>query len=212
MRALLLTVFAAVAAPATPSVAPKYAIVARLPACDGGWDLLSVNSADQRLYVARPDGVGAFVLTPRKATDRIVDGKRVHAALVIPGTHEVLSTNGETNNAELFDGITGKVRATIATGTKPDAAVYDPATRTIWIMNPGSGDVTVVDPVSAKVVATVPVGGSLELAGVDGHGRLFANVEDKNEIAVIDTRSRRVTSRFPLPGCDGPTGIAYDVA
>jgi YVTN family beta-propeller protein len=212
MRALLLTVFAAVAAPATPSVAPKYAIVARLPAGDGGWDLLSVNSADQRLYVARPDGVTAFDLKTGKATDRIVDGKRVHAALVIPGTHEVLSTNGETNNAELFDGITGKVRATIATGTKPDAAVYDPATRTIWIMNPGSGDVTVVDPVSAKVVATVPVGGSLELAGVDGHGRLFANVEDKNEIAVIDTRSRRVTSRFPLPGCDGPTGIAYDVA
>jgi YVTN family beta-propeller protein len=112
----------------------------------------------------------------------------------------------------LFDGRTGRVRATIATGTKPDAAAYDPATRTVWIMNPGSGDITVVDPSSAKVLATVPVGGSLELGAATGSGRLYVNIEDKNEVAVINTRTRRVEARFPLQGCDGPTGIAYDPA
>nr|NUR36643.1 YncE family protein [Sphingomonas sp.] len=145
-----------------------------------------------------------------RATDKIVPGERVHAALAIPGTHEVLSTNGTANNALLFDGRTGKVRATIATGTKPDAAAYDPATKTIWIMNPGSGDITVVDPASARVLATVPVGGSLELAAADRKGRLFVNIEDKNEVAVLDTLKRTVVARFVLQGCDGPTGIAYD--
>jgi YVTN family beta-propeller protein len=209
---LLLTVCAAAAVQAAPSSDQHYRVAATLPAGDGGWDLLSVDPVGQRLYVAHGDGVTAIDLKTGKATDRIVTGKRVHAALAIPGTSDVLSTNGETNDALLFDGRTGKVRATIATGTKPDAAAYDPATRTIWVMNPGSGDVTVVDPASARVLATVPIGGSLELGVADGRGRLFVNIEDKNEVAVLDTRARKVMSRFPLQGCDGPTGIAYDPA
>jgi YVTN family beta-propeller protein len=190
---------------------PGYAVVAQLPAGDGGWDLLSVAPNDQRLYVAHGDGVTAIDLRTGKATDHIVSGQRVHAALAIPATHEVLSTNGQTNNAILFDGRTGKIRATIPTGTKPDAAAYDPATHTVWIMNPGSGDITVVDPASAKVLATVPVGGSLEMAEADG-GHMFVNVEDKNEVAVLDTRTRKLVKRFPLEGCDGPTGIAIEPA
>lgn len=205
--AALLSSAAAFAAPA-----PSFHVVAQLPAGDGGWDLLSVASDDQRLYVAHGDGVTAIDLRTGKATDKIVAGQRVHAALAIPGTHEVLATNGETNNAVLFDGRTGQIRATIPTGTKPDAAAYDPATRTVWVMNPGSGDVTVVDPGTAKVLATVPVGGSLEMGEADGLGHLYVNIEDRNEVVVIDTRTRKLERRFPLEGCDGPTGIALDTA
>jgi YVTN family beta-propeller protein len=212
MRALILAFSVAALVQAAPSSAQQYRVVAQLPAGDGGWDLLSVDPVALRVYVGRPDGVTAIDLKTGKATDRIVPGQRVHAALVVPGTRDVISTNGASNNALLFDGVTGKIRATIPTGTKPDAAAYDPVTRTVWVMNPGSGDVTVVDPVSAKVLATVPVGGSLELGVADGSGRMYVNIEDKNEVAVLDTKSRKLLSRFPLKGCDGPTGIAYDPA
>ena len=208
MRVLFLAVLFVSAAAASP--APGYRVTGQLAAGDGGWDLLSVAPLDQRLYVAHGDGVTAFDLRTGTATDKIVSGQRVHAALAIPGTHDVLSTNGETNTATLFDGRTGKVRATIPTGTKPDAAAYDPATKTIWIMNPGSGNVTVVDPFSAKVLATVAVGGSLEMGEADGHGRMYVNVEDKNDVAVLDTRARKLLRRFPLQGCEGPSGIAVD--
>jgi YVTN family beta-propeller protein len=200
------------AAATSAAAAPSYHVVAQLPAGDGGWDIASVDPVDRRLYVGRTDGVTAIDLTTGKATDRIVPGQRVHAALPIPGTREVISTNGESNTATVFDGRTGRVRATIATGKRPDAAAYDPATRTLWIMDAGSGEATVVDPATAKVLATVPIGGSLEFAAADGKGRLYVNVEDKNEVAVIDTKARKVVSRFPLAGCDGPTGIAYDPA
>src|SRR5439155_14746041 len=205
--------WAAAIAGAAPSPAqPTYHLAAQLPAGDGGWDIVSVDPVDQRVYIGRPDGVTAIDLRTGKATDRLVPGQRVHAALAIPGTHEVISTNGDSNTALLFDGRTGRIRATIQTGTKPDAAAYDPATRTIWIMDPGSGEATVVDPATARVLATVPIGGSLEFAAADGRGRLYVNVEDKNEVAVLDTRARKPVSRFALQGCDGPTGIAYDPA
>jgi len=212
MRALLLAVSFAAIAQAAPSLGPTYRVVDALPAGDGGWDIASVDPVDQRLYVGRTDGVTAIDLRTGKATDRIVPGQRVHAALAIPGTHNVISTNGDTNTATLFDGKTGTIRAMIPTGKKPDAAAYDPATKSIWIMDPGSGEATVVNPNTAKVIATVPIGGSLEFASSDGRGRLYVNVEDRNEVAVIDTRARKVTARFPLQGCDGPTGITYDAA
>src|SRR6478735_10109416 len=153
MRSGPFTALLAIALSSAAVAQTDYRLLSELPAGDGGWDLLSVSSADQRAYVAHGDRVTAIDLRTGEATDKIVSGQRVHAALAIPGTHEVLSTNGETNNAYLFDGRTGRIRATIPTGTKPDAASYDPATRTVWIMNAGSGDVTVVDPVSARVVA-----------------------------------------------------------
>src|SRR3954462_8604185 len=194
----LASLVVALATAPADAAAPQYQFVAQLPAGDGGWDILSVDPVDRRLYIGRTNGVTAIDLRTGKATDKIVPGERVHAALAIPGTHDVISTNGGTNSATLFDGRTGRVRATIATGTKPDAAAYDPATRTVWIMNAGSGDITVVDPVSAKVLATIAVGGSLELGAASGSGRLYVNVEDKNEVAVINTLKRRVEARFPL--------------
>ncbi len=204
-------VLAALSAAVVPTT-PTYSVVGKLSAGDGGWDLASVSPEDQRLYIAHGDGVTAIDLRSGKPTDRIVTGKRVHAALAIPGTHDVISTNGETNDANLFNGLTGKIRAIFPTGRNPDAAAYDPATRTVWIMNPGSGDSTVIDPTSAKIVATVPIGGSLELGVADGNGRIYVNVEDKNEVVVIDTRRRKVIKHIALAGCDGPTGIAYDSA
>ena len=204
--------FALVAASSAAAAPPSYSVVGSYKAADGGWDILSVEPAAHRLYVARRDSVSAVDLASGKVTDRLASADGGHSALAIPNTSDVLVTNGNTNSATIIDGRTGQVRVTIPTGKKPDAATYDPATRTIWVMTPGDGAITVINPVSAKALATVQVGGSLEFGAADGHGRLYVNVEDKNEVAVIDTRQRKVLRREPLPGCDGPTGIVYDGA
>jgi hypothetical protein len=58
-------------------------------------------------------------------------------------------------------------------------------------------------------VATIPVGGVLEFPVSDGAGKVFVNVEDKNEIAVIDVKSRQTIAHWALNGCKSPTGLAY---
>jgi DNA-binding beta-propeller fold protein YncE len=205
---LAVLLFAASAA----SAAPSYRVVGSYKAADGGWDILSVDPAAHRLYVARRDSVTAVDLDSGAVTDKLAAADGGHSALAIPGTSDVLVTNGNANTATIIGGRTGQVRATVATGKKPDAATYDPATRAVWVMTPGDGGITVIDPASAKVLATVAIGGSLEFGAADGHGKLYVNVEDKNEVAVVDTRRRELIRREPLPGCDGPTGIVYDPA
>ncbi|UVO53745.1 YncE family protein [Sphingomonas sp. SUN039] len=187
----------------------SYRVVEKIAGPDGGWDLLSVDPATERLYVARSNGVMAIDLKSGKVSPDVAVSNRGHDAMSIPGTSTVISTNGGANTATLFNGLTGEVIATLPVGTKPDAVAWDPATKTAWVMTPGSGDISVIDPSSAKVVATIAVGGSLELGTADGKGRLYVNVEDKNEVVVLDTLARKVIARFPLKGCDEPTGIAY---
>ena len=197
----------AVSAHAAP---PAYSVTGKIAGPDGGWDLLGVDPASHRLYVARSGGVLAVDLASGAVTPDLVKSVRGHAALPIPGTSMVISTSGGEGKAYLFDGTTGAVSAALTVGKNPDAAAYDPATKTVWVMNPGSGDISVVDPAAGKVIDTVAVGGSLELGAADGKGRMYINIEDKNEVVVLDTKARKLVTRFPLKGCDGPTGIAYD--
>jgi YVTN family beta-propeller protein len=206
-RIIALTLAALSLGAAAP--AAKLGIVERIAGPDGGWDLLSVDSGHRRLLVARSDGVMAVDLATGTVTPRFVPGARLHAVLAVPGTGIGLATSGQANAAILFDTTTGAVRAQVLTGTNPDAAIYDPSGREMWVMNAKDGTASVIDPRAAKVVATVAIGGGLELPALDGRGHLFVNVEDRNELAEVDLKTRQVVRRIALTGCDGPTGLAY---
>jgi hypothetical protein len=39
---------------------------------------------------------------------------------------------------------------------------------------------------------------------------MFVNIEDKNEIQVVDTRTLTAITTWALPNCDGPGGIGFD--
>ena len=77
-------------------------------------------------------------------------------------------------------------------------------------MNTGSLDVSVIDVARATAVATISLGARPEGAAVDGSGRVYVNLEDKAQIAVIDSSTRRVVATHGLPGCIEPTGLAFD--
>lgn len=206
MHAVLLTtaLFTGAAAVAGP------AIIDRFAGPDGGYDYISVDSAAQRVFVARENGVMAIDLATRRVIPTLIAGENVSAVLIIPGTDFMLSTNYESNSATLFNRKTGASKARIPTGTEPDSAVYDPSSQLAFVMNGESKDVTFIDIAKAAVAGTVPVGGKPEAAATDGKGRLYVNVEDTAEIVAIDIGARKVVARYALPGCKEPTGLAYD--
>jgi DNA-binding beta-propeller fold protein YncE len=58
----------------------------------------------------------------------------------------------------------------------------------------------------------VPLGGKPETGNHDGAGRIFVNIEDRNEIVAFDARTLAVQAHWPMPTCDEPTGQAIDRA
>jgi len=188
---------------------PKMAVIGTIPGADGGWDYASVDPATRQLLVAHGDAVMTVDLDSGKVNPKLAEGKRLHAVVPLPDGR-ALSTNGGDNTATLFEAATGKVIAQIATGKEPDAAVYDPSSGLVLVMNGRDGSVTLIDPKTAKAVDTIQVGGKLEFAAADGHGKAFVNIEDRGEIAVLDIAGRKLVTRYALPDCDSPTGLAID--
>ena len=190
----------------------RHSVVERIAGPDGGYDYLSVDSAAKRLFVAREYGVMAVALDSGAVTKQLVEANDVSAVLVLPNTKWVLSTIYGEDKVVIFDRATGKRQGEIATGKSPDAAAFDRSSGLAFVMNAKSNDVTVIDPIAKKAVATVAMGGKPEAAVSDGAGRMFVNIEDTAEIAVIDVARRAVVARYKLPGCEEPTGIALDPA
>jgi DNA-binding beta-propeller fold protein YncE len=208
--ALCLAVLAAsTAARAAP---PGYHVIDRIAGPDGGWDYVRVDPVNNRVLVAHGGSVMAVDLATKAVTPGLAPGARLHDAMPVNGGTEILVTNGGTGTAVFAAAKTGATVATVRAGKNPDAAAFDARSGLILVMNHSSGDITLIDGKAHKAVGTIAVGGDLEAAAVDGAGKAFVNVEDKNEIAVVDLASRRVTARYALIACDGPTGLAYDAA
>ena len=105
---------------------------------------------------------------------------------------------------------TNAVLTQIPTGQNPDAIMYEPFSKKMITCNGRSKNLTIIDPVQNLAIDSVDVGGKPETAVSDGSGKLFVNVEDKNEIVVVDTKSFKVLNHWSLAPAEGPTGLAYD--
>lgn len=198
------------AAPATQAATPAYHVVDRIAGPDGGWDYVRVDAKTGKVLVTRGGAVMAVDTSSGKVNPAFAPGTRLHIAMPVGDGSEVLLTNGGSDTAVFVDAATGATLATAPTGKGPDAAAYDAASHLVLVMDHAGGDVTLIDARTRQRVGAIEVGGALEEAAVDGQGHAFVNVESKNEIAVLDLAARKVTARYPLAGCDGPTGLAYD--
>ena len=161
-------------------------------------------------YLARDEGVLSMNMDTKKITAVFLPGAGVHSALPVPGTQTVLVTNGDTDKITLFAADSGKLIGALPAGEMPDAAVFEPKSGLVAVMNHKGGTVTLVDPKKPSVAATVTVGGELEFAAAAGDGRLFVNVADKGEIAVIDVPRHKLVKSFKMKACSDPSGLAYD--
>ena len=211
-RFALLTLLACLGAGPSFAAPPELSVIGRISGPDGGWDYASVDATTHRLFVGRSYGVMVVDLDSGKVTDAFVPGAVVHGVIAIGDTGVGVSANGKSQLAILFDTKSGKVLASIPTGLDPDAVAYDPATALVAIMEGDAHDALLIDPKTMKAVGNIPLGGQPEFAASDGHGHLFVNIVGTHELATVDIASRSVLGRAPLPGCEGPTGLAYDPA
>jgi len=189
----------------------SYVIADKWPlAGDGGWDYPAVDAGAHLLYLSRATHVMVVDTTTGKALGEIGDTPGVHGIALAPDLGRGFISAGKADLVKVFDLRTREVLASIAVGSKPDAILYEPHTRRVVVLNGHSDNATVIDAASNKVLATIKLGGGPEFARTDGLGHVYVNIENKNELAALDIEALTVTAHWALPGCDGPSGLAFD--
>ena len=180
---------------------------------EGGWDILTIDPTANRLYLSHATKVVVVDLGKNSVIGEITDTPGVHAFVAVPALQRGFSSNGKEAKASVVDLKTLKTISRIDTGANPDAMVYEPNRRELYVFNHTGNSCTVIDPKTATLSATIPLGGTPEFAAVDqAAGRVYCNIEDKNEVAVIDADKREVVARWSLAPGEGPSGIALDSA
>jgi YVTN family beta-propeller protein len=180
---------------------------------EGGWDILTIDSPANRLYLSHATKVVVIDLNKNAVAGEIADTPGVHAFVAVPEFQRGFSSNGKEAKSSVVDLTTLKTISKIDTGQSPDAVVYEPRHREVYIFNHTGNSVTVIDAKSATVSATIPLGGSPEFAVVDEKtGRVYCNIEDKSEVAVIDSGTHEVVAHWPIAPGEEPSGIALDAA
>jgi YVTN family beta-propeller protein len=174
----------------------------------GGWDYIAVNN--NKLYVSHGTQVNILNEFTGDSIGVIPNTAGVHGIAFDNELNKGFTSNGRSNTVTVFDLTTNQVLLQIPAGENPDAILYEPFSKRIITCNGRSKDLSVIDPSSGKVVATVPVGAKPETAVTDGEGKLYVNLEDKNEIAEINIKTFTVENQWSILPGEGPTGLAFD--
>jgi DNA-binding beta-propeller fold protein YncE len=182
---------------------------------EGGWDYVTVDAPNHRLFVTRSTHTLAIDEQTGKILGDISGQVRSHGVALAPKAGRGFITDGGGSGAIIvFDLKTYAVLGRISTMPDSDGIIYDAKLdRVLAVSGDGGALMTFrpeIDPKNGKIDPPIDLGGSPEFLASDGSGKVYINLEDKDLVAVVDLSSRKVVARWPVAPGGHPVGMAID--
>jgi DNA-binding beta-propeller fold protein YncE len=194
-----------------PVLAQQYKVTGQIPIEGvGGWDYAYVDFSNRRLYIAHNTQVDVISLDSEKPVATITGMKHIHGIAAADELNRGFISDGGDNVVVVFDLKSNAVLQRVKAGANPDGILYDAPSQRVFAFNGRTGDVTVINAKDGSVAGTIALGGKPEFPVSDGKGGVYDNIEDKSEIVKLDPQGLKVSARWPLKGCDEPSGLAID--
>ena len=211
-RNLILTIMTAIALAGRAAAGDLYFLTREIPIGGAGsWDYLSVDPAMRRLYVTHATRIIAVNIDRDEILGEITGTSGAHGFAPAPDLGRGFASDGREGMVSIVDLRTLKTIGKSPAGQNPDAIIYEAGRREVYAFNGRSQSVTVLAAATGAVVATTPLPGKPEFAAADpSAGRVYCNIEDKSEVAALDTGTHGVVHVWPIaPGEEG-SGLAID--
>jgi len=182
---------------------------------EGGWDYVTVDPPNHRFFVTRSSHTQAIDEETGKVLGDIPGQVRSHGVALAPKVGRGFITDGGGSGAILvFDLKTYEVLGKLAAMPDADGIIYDSATDEVLAVS-GDGNALMtfrpdIDPKNGKIDPPIALGGAPEFLAVDGSGKAYINLEDKDTVAVVDLHTRNVVARWPVAPGGHPVGMAID--
>jgi DNA-binding beta-propeller fold protein YncE len=179
---------------------------------EGGWDYVTVDPANHKLYVTRSTHTQVIDENDGKVLADIAGQKRSHGTAIVPDVNRGFISDGG-GAIVIFDLKSNEILGKIESPADSDGIIYDEASkRVLCVCGDESKMVSLApdaDPKTGKVDA-VDLGGKPEFLAADGRGKAFINLEDKNQVAVVDTKAMKLLTKYPVAPGGSPVGMAMD--
>ena len=176
----------------------------------GRWDYIAVSPVSGNLYVSHMTQVNILDNITGDSVGVIPNTEGVHGIAFAQEFKKGFTSNGRSNTVTVFDINSNKIITRIKTGENPDAIMYDPFSKKVFVCDGHSKTLTIIDPYKNEVIRTVELGGKPETAVSNEAGKIYINIEDKNEIVVVDATNYRVEQRWNIGNGEEPSGLAID--
>ena len=114
----------------------------------------------------------------------------------------------------IFDLKTNAVLGSLKANVDADGIIYDEASGLVLCVSGDDGVLMTikpdVDPKTGSIDPTIALGGKAEYLAADGAGKVYINLEDKDQVAVVDVKARKVLAHWPVAPGGSPVGMSMD--
>ena len=149
-----------------------------------------------------------FLTSTRSNRPAPIPNARARGAAVDPKSHHGFCSSSPV---VMWDSKSLETIKTIEVKGRPDGILFEPVTERIYVFSHSQPNATVIDGKDGSIVGTIDLGGAPEQAASDGEGHLYVCIEDKDNVAVVDVKTLKVTAHYDLGGKGGgPAGLGLD--
>ena len=183
-----------------------------LPGVHGRFDHFACDAAGQRLIVAAlGNNTGeVFDLSNNKHLHSITNLRKPTGTLILEIPHHFYLANGDDGTFRAFDSTTFALASQLTGIDDADNVRFDAATKLIYI-GCSEGALAVTDPSTSKLLHRIPLAGHPESFQLETKGpRIFVNVPDKKQIAVVDREKGKVIATWPMERWQANFPMALD--
>ena len=182
---------------------------------EGGWDYVTFDPQTRHLYVPRSTHTLVIDAESGKTLADIPGQRRNHGVALDHKTGRGFITDGGGDGAVvIFDLKTNQVLGTIKAQPDADGIIFDPASGLVLLVSGDGGTLLSlkpdIDPKTGQIDPPIELGGKPEFLASDGKGKIYVNLVDKSQVAVVDIKSRKVLDHWSVAPGGNPVGMSMD--
>jgi hypothetical protein len=171
-----------------------------LPGVKGRFDHFAIDVKGRRLFVAAlgNNTLEVIDLAAGKRVQSVAGMSKPTGILYIPESNRILVANGEDGSLKILDGADFKAVKTLSALDDADNLRFDPKTKLAYL-GYADGALGIIDTTAPSESAKVPLPKHPESFQLERAGnRIFVNVPDAKQVAVIDRERRSVVETWPM--------------
>ncbi len=185
-----------------------------LPGVRGRFDHFAIDAKGHRLFVAALGNNTLEVLDIAAGTRlRSISGlHKPTGVLYLASSNQIAVANGDDGTFKVFDGASYEMMKSLGSLDDADNVRLDQEAGTIYV-GYSDGALAVIDAAEMKQTASIKLAAHPESFQLETQGpRIFVNVPDARQIAVIDRRKQVVTDTWPMTEFRANFPMALDEA